>query len=119
MLVTASGLSYYFDEETVVSLMRMLQGHGDVELVFDTVNKSGMNMMRKKYMKEVGHEDAQMFFYVDKATDLAAKVGGSVKVLAEEPYYAQIPRAGLSASTKVSMAVSDRFGMVKMIHLTL
>ena len=33
--------------------------------------------MMKKYMKQVGHADAQMFFYVDSAEELAAKIGGN------------------------------------------
>ncbi len=119
LLVTASGLFYYFDEERVVGLMRMLQGFGDVELVFDAVNKSGMAMMRKKHMKTVGHADAQMFFYVDSADDLAAKVGGGACVLSEEAFYRNIDKSGLALSTKASMAASDLLGMVKMVHLKL
>ena len=48
LLITASGLFYYFEEEQVLSLIRMLQNYGDVELLFDTVNKSGMTMMPKE-----------------------------------------------------------------------
>ena len=44
---------------------------------------------------------------------------GNVKVIAEEPYYRYIPKNGLKLSTKVSMAVSDRFCMVKMVQLKL
>ncbi|MBM6917999.1 class I SAM-dependent methyltransferase [Intestinimonas butyriciproducens] len=117
ILVTAGGLFHYFEESKVVGLLRMLTGFGEIEIVFDTVSKSGMAMMRKKYMKQVGHGDAQMFFYVDSASVLAGKIGSGVRVLAEEPYYRHIPRTGLKLSTKVSMAVSDRFCMVKMVHL--
>lgn len=119
ILVTAGGLFHYFEESKVVGLLRMLTGFGEVEIVFDTVSKSGMAMMRKKYMKQVGHGDAQMFFYVDSASVLAGKIGSGVKVLAEESYYRHIPRNGLKLSTKISMAVSDRFGMVKMVQLKL
>jgi len=119
ILVTASGLFYYFEEGQVLGLMRMLQGFSDVELLFDTVNKSGMTMMRKKHMKIVGHEDAQMFFYVDSASELVAKIGGAAQVLAEERFYAHIDKSGLKLSTKASMAASDLFGMVKMVHLKL
>ena len=101
----------------MVDLLRMLRGFGEVEMVFDAVSKSGMAMMRKKYMKQVGHGDAQMFFYVDSAAELARKIGGGVRILAEEPYYRHIPRKGLKLSTKISMVVSDWFWMVKMIHL--
>lgn len=119
ILVTAGGLFHYFEEHKVVALLRMIGQFGNMEVVFDTVNKRGMTMMKKKYMKQVGHADAQMFFYVDSAEELAAKIGDNVKVIAEEPYYRYIPKNGLKFSTKVSMAVSDRFCMVKMVQLKL
>ena len=119
ILVTAGGLFHYFEEAKVVGLLQTLQQYGEITLVFDTVNKSGMAMMRKKYMKQLGHADAQMFFYVDSAKELAAKIGGNAKVIAEEPYYRHIPRNGLNLSTRLSMAVSDRLCMVKMIQLKL
>lgn len=119
LLVTASGLFYYFEEEQVLGLIRMLQGKGDIQLLFDAVSKSGMFMMRKKYMKTVGHEDARMFFYVDSARELASKVGGNVTVLAEENFYCHVSKVGLRLSTKLSMRVSDLLGMVKMVHLGL
>ena len=119
ILVTAGGLFHYFEENKVISLLRMIGQSGNMEVVFDTVNKKGMAMMQKKYMKQVGHADAQMFFYVDSAKELAAKIGGNAKVIAEEPYYRHIPRNGLNLSTRLSMAVSDRLCMVKMIQLKL
>ena len=119
ILVTAGGLFHYFEEDKVISLFRMLRQFGDIEVIFDTVNKKGMAMMQKKYMKQVGHADAQMFFYVDAVEELAAKIGGNAKVITDEPYYRYIPKNGLKMSTKVSMAVSDRFCMVKMIQLKL
>lgn len=117
ILVTAGGLFHYFEESKVVGLLRMLTGFGEIEVVFDALSKSGVAMMQKKYMKQMGHGDAQMFFYVDSASELAGKIGSGVRVLAEEPYFCHIPRNGLKLSTKISMAVSDRFWMVKMIHL--
>lgn len=116
VLVTASGLLYYFAEDTVIKLLRDLQNYGDIEVVFDTVNKSGMKRM-SKWMKQVGHEDADMYFYVDHIEDLASVVGGSCRALKEENYYAHTSRAGLSAGTKFNMLGSDLFSMVKMIHL--
>ncbi len=119
LLVTASGLFYYFEEEKILDLLRKLEDYGDIEVLFDAVNKSGMVMMKKKHMKTVGHEDAKMYFYVDSAAGLAAKIGGKTKVLAEEPFYRHISKKGLSLSTRLSMIISDRFSMVKMIHLSL
>lgn len=119
LFVVASGLFYYFEEENVLGLIKMLMNYGDVEILFDTVNKIGMTMMQKKHMKTVGHEEANMFFYVDSATELAAKIDSKVKVLAEENFYSHISRKGLKLSTKLSMVFSDLLGMVKMIHLSL
>ncbi len=74
--------------------------------------------MQKKYMKQVGHADAQMFFCVDSVAELAGKDRRwSLRTLRKSLYYRYIPKNGLKPSTKVSMAVSDRFCMVKMIHL--
>ena len=58
-----------------------------------------------------------MFCFVDSGAELAGKIGGGVRVLAGELYYRHIPRNGLKLSTKISMSVSDRFRMVKMVHL--
>ena len=117
ILVTAGGLFHYFEEAKILGLLQMLRQFGEIEVVFDTVSKSGMSMMRKKYMRQVGHANAQMFFHVDSAEDLAQKVNAATKVLADESYYSAIPQQGLLLSTKVSMTVSDRLRMVKMIHL--
>ena len=117
ILVTAGGLFHYFEEAKVVGLFQMLQKFGKIELAFDAVSKSGMSMMRKRYMKQVGHADARMFFYVDSAAELAGKIGDGAEVLIQEPYYRNISKDGLRFSTKFSMAVSDRWCMVKMIQL--
>ena len=119
LLVIASGLFYYFEEENILEIIKLLMNYGDIEILFDAVNKSGMTMMQKKHMKTVGHEDAKMFFYVNSATELAAKIDRKVKVLAEERFYIHTSKKGLKLSTKLSMVFSDWLGMVKMIHLSL
>lgn len=119
VLITASGLFYYFEEAAVLNLMKMLEKYGDIELVFDTVNKSGMTMMKKKHMKTVGHEDAQMFFYVDSAKNLISEIGRNARIISEEKFYGNIDKTGLKFGTKLSMQISDLTWMVKMIHLEL
>ena len=42
ILVTASGLFYYFEQDKVLGLFKALKKYGDIEIVFDTVNSSGM-----------------------------------------------------------------------------
>ncbi len=119
LLVTAGGLFYYFQEERILALLRMLQKTGNVELVFDAVNRRGMTMLRRKYLKQMGHAQAQMYFYVDCAAALTAKLDESACVLADEPYYRRIPKTGLQLSTQCAMAISDKFGMLRMIQLRL
>lgn len=114
ILVTASGLFYYFEENKVIDLFKILSKYGCIEILFDTVNHSGMKQI-SKYMKQVGHEDAAMYFYVDKAQNIADEFGG--KVLNEEPYYAHTDKKGLTFITSMTMRISDMFSMVKMIHL--
>lgn len=117
LLITAGGLFHYFEEEKVLELLRLMGRFGDVELIFDTVNKRGMAMLQKKYMKKIGHGEARMFFYVDSASDLAVKLGIAAEAITEKPYYQHISKKGLNLSTRVSMTVSDQFGMVKMVHI--
>ena len=68
-------------------------------------------------MKQMGHADARMFFYVDSAAELARKIGSVVCAIREESYYRHIGKIGLKRSTKLSMNISDRFCMVKMVHV--
>ena len=119
ILITAGGLFHYFEEVEVLRLLQTLGKFGEIELVFDAVSKGGMRMMQSKYMKQIGHADARMYFYVDSAMQLASKLGGNAAVLSEDAYYRHISKADLKLSTRVSMYISDCIKMVKMIHLRL
>ena len=116
ILVTASGLFYYFEADTVLNLFKALKKYGNIELLFDTVSGAGMKRM-SKYMKQVGHSDAAMYFYVDKARQVADQIG--CRVLQEEAYYAHTEKKGLRLSTSLPMRISDQLMMVKMVHLRL
>ena len=117
LLITASGLFYYFEQKQVLDLLRMLGSYGMIEVVFDTVNQRGLRLMRRKWMKQVGHADAQMYFCVDSAKELISNIANNVQVLADESFYCHIDKKGLKLSTKFNMAMSDHLRMVKMIHL--
>lgn len=114
ILVTANGLFYYFEQEKVLELFRTLKKYGNIEIVFDTVTAAGTKQM-SRYMKQAGHADAAMYFYVDSGADLAQKVGA--ELFCEEPYYAHTQKKGLQFITAATMRVSDLFKMVKMIQL--
>lgn len=116
ILLTASGLFYYFERDKVVSLLENLKKFGSIEIIFDAVNMSGMKQMGH-YMEQVGHEDAKMFFYVDSGLALGEETGTTL--LSEEPYYAHNSKKGLKLITKITMKVSDMLNMVKMVHMKL
>lgn len=54
------------------------------------------------------HADITMFFYVDSAAERIRKIGGGVRILAEEPCYHGILRKGLKLSAKGSMSMPNR-----------
>lgn len=112
-LFLASGLFYYFSYEQVVGLLKNILDWGG-EIVFDAVSYGGMKMMKKRYMKQVGHKDAEVFFYVKDIDSLAKETESHGQ---EEPYYRHIPKKGLKFMTKINMSLSDKMKMVKMIHL--
>ena len=116
ILAVASGLFYYFTESKVIELFRTLKKYGKMEILFDTVSKAGMKRM-DGYMKQVGHEEAEMFFYVDHTEDLARQIGADE--FEETAYYAHTPKKGLKLITSLSMRISDLFSMVKIVHLKL
>ena len=90
----------------------------NAELVFDTLNSLGIKGI-KKYMKELGHSDTQMYFYVNDPNELAREIGPNVEVIEEIKYYSMTPTEGLDLMTKIQMNGADLFYMVKMIHLKL
>lgn len=117
LLVTAAGLFHYFPKEKVTGLVRMLSRFGGAELVFDAVSGKGLEMMNRKYMKQMGHADAGMRFSVDSGEELAKEIGPFCSCPVDEAYYKRIPRKGLKLITRISMDVSDRGKMVKMLRL--
>lgn len=116
---TAAGLFYYFKKSDVIALIRNLSSIPSSQLVFDTVNKFGMSRMAK-YMKQLNHEDAKMYFYVNDANELAKEISDKVSVTEERDYYSRLfNKKGMKLSTRISMYFSDKFHMVKMIGLKL
>ncbi len=119
IMVVAGGLFHYFGKDKVLSLMRMMQRFGNIEIVFDAVNGCGLAMMKRRYMKKMGHDDAKMYFHVDSAKRLALEIGCGAKVAESGKYFGAIGRKGLKLSTRLSMDISDLLGMLRMIHLVL
>ncbi|OUM64558.1 hypothetical protein PIROE2DRAFT_60573 [Piromyces sp. E2] len=119
VLISAGGLFHYFPKDQVLTVMKNIQQNiNNAQLIFDTLNHLGIKGI-KKYMKQIGHEEATMYFYVDDGKKLAKEIGGNAQLLQEQKYYKDIPKDGMEFMTKTSMRVSDAMDMVKMIHLKL
>lgn len=113
LLVLAAGLLHYFSDAKVRSLVQMLLADGRVTFAFDAVSRFGMRQLRRRYMREMGHADAEMFFFLEDAEAWLRPMGG--KLLLEEAAYRHIPKAGLPISARIGMAVSDAGRMVKTV----
>lgn len=122
LLITAAGLFHYFSEfevKTFIKKIQHLHNMQSIDLVFDAVNKTGMKMLQKKYMKQMGHPHARMSFYVDSAQVFARQISLDPNTICEEAFYRHINKKGLHRSTKVAMMISDILGMVKILHARL
>lgn len=118
-LIVASGLFYYFEEKAVIEFLRKVKELGNAEVVFDTVSKFGMKQTRK-YMKQLGKDDALMYFYVEDVNDLLKQLHEETKLLDNHDYYEWVTdKRKFKFVTKMSMIISDKFHMVKIIHLKL
>ena len=94
-------------------MIKFLKKYGEIEIVFDIFNNKAMKRVGK-YMKQVGHEDAKMYFYLDEVKTIKKDLG--LRETYEEPYYKFISKKGLKLSTKITMKGSDILKMVKMAH---
>ena len=118
-LIVASGLFYYFEEKSVIEFLRKVKELGNVEVIFDTVSKFGMKQT-KKYMKQLGKDDALMYFYVEDVNSLLRQLHEDTQLLDNHDYYEWVTdKSKFNFITRVSMKISDKFHMVKMIHLKL
>ncbi|MDO5695238.1 MAG: class I SAM-dependent methyltransferase [Eubacteriales bacterium] len=119
VLFVVAGVFHYFDREKIINLLKTWQSiFPGCRVLFDTLNKKGVRGV-KRYMKRAGHKEAVIYFYVDDAKDLVAEIGGSAALLSEGDFYEGISRAGMRLMTRLSMNLSDRMHMVKMIQLKL
>ncbi len=117
VLAIASGLFHYFKPEEVIEFVKALRAFGDVQIVFDTVTGIGVRISQY-YVKKMGKQAAQMYFFVDRVNRFARQISDQTMVLPTKKFY-RINRftSKLKAETKIKMVVSDALNMVKMIHL--
>ena len=119
VMIVASGLFIYFLEEQVVDLLRHLTGFPNAEIVFDTLSPAGLKIARR-FIRRMGKQEAKVYFYVDNAAAFASKLPAGTEIVEERKLYSLVDyRYNMAFDTRLRMAVSDAFNMVKIIHLKL
>ena len=115
VLVLAGGLSYFFTPDEMRELCGMLKDYGVKTLVFDAVNRVGHQFIGH-YMKKVGHGDVPVTFCLDSTAEKTRCAIGAAKII-ETPFYRGVCRRGMKWTTKLTMALSDALGCVKMVRI--
>ena len=119
MMAIASGLFLYFSEEQVIDCIRHLSSLPNAEIVFDTLSPAGMKVARRM-IDRMGKQEAPVYFCVDSAGAFAAKISAGIHIMEEKPFYNLVNyRSEMAFDTRLRMAFSDLFNMVKIIHLQL
>lgn len=116
-MILVSGIFYYFKMNEVLDLLNNLNKLEKVEIVFDCVSSTGIKFTRK-YMKDLDKEDALMYFYVDNVNKLVKNIDNA-HIISVDDFYRKVNTKNLKLKTVLSMKISDKFHMVKLIHLKL
>ena len=115
VLVLAGGLSYFLSADEMRELCGMLKDYGVKTFVFDAVNTVGHKFVGR-YMKRVGHGDLPVTFCLRAGAEKWRRAIGARRIL-ETPFYRGVSRRGMKRTTKLTMALSDTFGCVKMVRI--
>lgn len=117
VFIAAAGLFIYFQEEQVIEVIERLSRFKQAQLVFDTVSALGIKISRS-YVKKMGKQEATMYFSVDNPKALMNRLSNAVKSIESQRYYSLVPRhSTIKLATRLKMAFSDLFNMVKMINI--
>jgi O-methyltransferase involved in polyketide biosynthesis len=117
VFIAAAGLFIYFQEEQVIEVIEQLSRFKQAQLVFDTVSALGIKISRS-YVKKMGKQEATMYFSVGDPKTLMNRLPKTVKSIESQPYYRLVPRhSTITFPTRMKMAFSDVFNMVKMINI--
>lgn len=116
VLFVASGLFIYFPETQVIDFLRRLADFPYAELVFDTLSPIGLRVARRM-IDRMGKREAPVYFCVKDAGAFSQKISANLRVAEEIKFYDAVSTAGMAFDTRLRMAFSDAFNMVKLIHM--
>ena len=88
-------------------------------MIFDATNSFGIKRAIN-YVKKTGNKNAMMYFYVNNEEKFANLA--NVKLLGVYNFFSETRKSlkkNLKLSTKISMLVSDKMKMTKILHIKL
>ncbi len=118
-LLIISGVFYYFKKEDVASFFLQIKNKfNPAEAVFDCTSKRALKISNR-YVKKTGNKSAPMYFYINDINTCLRHLNLDIKLVKEYMmyHYSRKILKNTSFSTKVKMAVSDLFKMVKIEHI--
>jgi O-methyltransferase involved in polyketide biosynthesis len=115
----ASGVLYYLEESQVKSLLiRLTDTFPGSEILFDACSPRGVRMANRRVIQAGGMDESAILRWgLRRAKDLE-KWDSRIVVLAEYPSF-QNMKHGLTVREKWGMFLSDRLGIMSMVHLRL
>ncbi|MDD3122457.1 MAG: class I SAM-dependent methyltransferase [Candidatus Izemoplasmatales bacterium] len=121
VLVIALGLFHYFSENEVLKVINeMFKKFVNIDIVFDTVSKSGL-IRSNNLVSQMGNKNAKMFFYVNNEKTFANKLLSKPIYIHHKGFYTDTLKLigkDIKNKTRLFMKISDLFNMVKIVHLS-
>ncbi len=118
-LLIISGVFYYFKGEKIDKFFLQIKNKFNLlEAVFDCNNKIALSISNR-YVRKTGNKSAPMFFYINSINAYLKHLNLDIKLVKEYMmyYYSKKILKKTSFSTKLKMAISDLFKMVKIEHI--
>jgi O-methyltransferase involved in polyketide biosynthesis len=119
LLVFAMGVLYYLREDEVRQLFsRLASAFPGCEIYFDACSPFGLRVANKKVIESGGMDAGAMLQWSLERVEQLEAWDPRIKVLASYPMF-HGARRGLSLKEKWGTFLSDRLGVMSMIHLRL
>ncbi len=118
-LLIISGVFYYFKKEEVHRFFLQIKDKFRfLEAVFDCNNHVALKISNR-YVRKTGNKSAPMYFYINNINTYLKDLNLDIELVKEYMMYCYARKLlkRISFDTKVKMAVSDFFKMVRIEHI--
>lgn len=118
VILFAAGVFHYFKKDEVKALvLEMSDRYPGGRLVFDTVGKTGLKLMMKKTLKNMGIKGVESFFYVDDIKDISWSDKISVSSKGYMLGYSDMKCDGIGFMHRLLAKVGDGYTKMAIIRM--